>query len=178
MVYRTIIEKEKWKEFAEELYKRATIKFSEGDFITEYNPFNYYIHVCILEYDDLREEIVCCKNVDNPGKFVSHEEFISICEKDKPKKKESVKQEEIGCFVERNQWSVFVNMLQEFTSVRWIDGQKPKEFEPCLDVGYVFIGLGEVDGNIGIYTQDPEFVYGVVTKTEFIFQCCKRFPKK
>jgi hypothetical protein len=69
-------------------------------------------------------------------------------------------------------------MLQEFTSVRWIEGQKPKEFEPCLDVGYVFIGLGEVDGDIGIYTQNPEFVDGVVTKTEFIFQCCKRFPKK
>lgn len=178
MDYRTIVKNEDWEGFAEELNLKSSMKFELGVDVVKFNPFedSVYWHYCALDMDADDGTLNLAKNIDAEVELLSNEEFINLCFEKFPK--ESRTFGDIGCFVERNLWSIFVDILQEFSSVKWVEGQKPKEFVPTsLDVGFVFLGLGKVVDGIGIYTQKPDFVSNVVTKTEFIHQCCKQFPK-
>jgi hypothetical protein len=177
MDYRTIVKNEDWKEFAEELFDKTRLRFEDADELIDFNPFDSgaYWHHCALDMDEDAGVLNLANNIDDEVELLSNDEFIELCSVKFPKN--GVALGEIGCFVEKQLWNVFVDMLQEFTSVRWVEGQKPKEFVPSLDAGYVFVSLGLVESDVGLYTQKPDFVGSVVTKVEFIHQCCKQFTK-
>jgi hypothetical protein len=185
---RTIVSKKDWKEFAEKLHEETEVKFIDGDAINAYNPFEdldgkseYY---CVFELNDEGGYAVVDNDIDVSSQILNNDEFIELCSAKFPKSGVATKEikEKLGsgCFVVEDDWERFSDLLDKITSIKWLAGQKPKDYSPFCEDSYAFVSLGETEEaeGYGLCVIDPDDAVNYLTQTDFIHMCSELFPKK
>lgn len=185
MDYRTIVKNEDWKDFAKELFDKTSLRFEDADELIDFDPFDCgaYWHYCGIDMDEDAGVLSLSNNIDDQVELLSNDEFIERCSVYFPKNVVATKEikEKLGsgCFVVEDEWEKFSELLEKFTSIKWLAGQKPKDYTPFDKDSYVFISLGEKDGAVvyGLCLTYPEAGVNYLTQTDFIHMCSKLFPK-
>ncbi len=185
MDYRTIVKNEDWKEFAEELFDKTSLRFEDSDKPVDFDPFEWgiYWHYCALHMDEDAGVLNLDNTIDDEVELLSNDKFIERCSVKFPKKGVATKKikEKLGsgCFVVEDEWEKFSGLLEKLTSIKWLAGQKPKDYTPFYEDSYVFISLGETEEaeGYGLCVTYPEEGVNYLTQTDFIHMCSELFPK-
>ena len=121
MRYFTVVSKDYWDTFVNDLTKVSEIKWNGGEKLEEINPFDDigFKYNCLINFDTHNNGLTYEDNIDVVSSFINIENFIDKCSELFPKNTFK----SIYCIVEKSLWKEFAEILYDNTNVKWEDNE-------------------------------------------------------
>jgi hypothetical protein len=135
MRYFTVISKDYWNKFVENLMQNSNITWNNRKALNKYNPFIGYDfqYNCLISYNTDEYGIMCFANVDSQeGTFLNIDEFIEKCGEIFPNKSEE-ESNSFECIIEKSLWKDFSELLENISFVKWRNGEAITKYNPLED---------------------------------------------
>jgi hypothetical protein len=172
MEFFTIVKEKDWDKFSKDLIDFTFLNWAEGERIDDYNPFyNSYYGKCIIACVPEDGAIYKGDAIDREGELLSNDEFI---QKAVGLHKKIKTNNSICCFVEKQVWKSFAEILELNKNINWVGKIiKPSEWYPFTNINENGVFIYAYNSELGIELcrsdiEDFDNEGELLTKTEFL----------